>query len=230
MEVMETDRKEEAFLSLSETARMLGVSERTIHRWIHDGRLPAYKPGHAYRFRLSEIEAFLEERRGVPLAEREPSLPNGFEEERRAAWEAAVEQARRLRETGRARMWKTLSEWRASKGRGEPYAARRKYLDEIGDLLQKVYEAGGALGWAYIQAASSTPGGSDANVPSYLREESREMDHFYGKLFELVTSSGLSVRTGDDAAAAKQASADEAAAEHAQSETRPHRVEENDAA
>src|SRR5215217_6848907 len=75
MEVMETERKEEAFLSLSETARMLGVSERTIHRWIQDGRLPAYKPGHAYRFRMSEIEAFLEERRGVPLAEREPLEP-----------------------------------------------------------------------------------------------------------------------------------------------------------
>jgi transcriptional regulator with XRE-family HTH domain len=163
---------------------------------------------------------------------REPPERELPSDERRAAWEDAVEQARHLRETGRARMWKALSEWRASKGRGEPYAARRKYLDEIGDLLQKVYEAGDALGWAYIQAASSPTwtAGSDANVPSYLREESREMDHFYGKLFELVTSSGLNVRTGDDAAAAKQAAAEEAAAEHAQSETRPHRVEEDDAA
>jgi excisionase family DNA binding protein len=73
MEVVRTDRNEEAFLSLSETARLLNVSERTIHRWIQDGRLPAYKPGRAYRFRMSDIEAFLEERRGVPLAEREPT-------------------------------------------------------------------------------------------------------------------------------------------------------------
>src|SRR5215218_4439403 len=83
MEVVRTDRNEETFLSLSETARLLNVSERTIHRWIQDGRLPAYKPGRAYRFRMSDIEAFLEERRGVPLAEREPTLFNGVEAERR---------------------------------------------------------------------------------------------------------------------------------------------------
>jgi len=75
MEVVRTDRNEETFLSLSETARLINVSERTIHRWIQDGRLPAYKPGRAYRFRMSDIEAFLEERRGVPLAEREPLDP-----------------------------------------------------------------------------------------------------------------------------------------------------------
>ena len=77
--VITTDRNEEAFLSLPETARMLGVSERTIHRWIHDGRLPVYKPGRAYRFRLSDIEAFLEEHRGGPLAQTPP------EEERRSS-------------------------------------------------------------------------------------------------------------------------------------------------
>src|SRR5215207_5903364 len=76
MEVVRTDRNEETFLSLSETARLINVSERTIHRWIQDGRLPAYKPGRAYRFRMSDIEAFLEERRGIPLAEREPLDPD----------------------------------------------------------------------------------------------------------------------------------------------------------
>jgi excisionase family DNA binding protein len=75
MEVIGTDRNEDAFMSLSETARLLNVSERTIHRWIQDGRLPFYKPGRAYRFRMSDIEAFLEERRGIPLAEREPLDP-----------------------------------------------------------------------------------------------------------------------------------------------------------
>jgi excisionase family DNA binding protein len=75
MEVIRTDRNEETFLSLSETARLINVSERTIHRWIQDGRLPFYKPGRAYRFRMSDIEAFLEERRGIPLAEREPLEP-----------------------------------------------------------------------------------------------------------------------------------------------------------
>src|SRR5215218_5047448 len=91
MEVIRTDRNEEGLLSLSETARMLNVSERTIHRWIQDGRLPAYKPGRAYRFRTRDIETFLEEHRGVPLG-----------------WQNAKEQAQHLRETGRLRMDEAL--------------------------------------------------------------------------------------------------------------------------
>ncbi len=112
-------------------------------------------------------------------------------------------EGRRLRETGRDRMWKALSEWSASKRREEPYAVRRKYLDEMGELLEEVDGAGGTLGWAYVQAAL-TQGGSDASVPSYLREESRKMDQFYGKLFELAGSRGLGIRTGADATAAKR--------------------------
>ena len=94
-------------------------------------------------------------------------------------------------------MWKALSEWSASKRREEPYAVRRKYLDEMGDLLQEVYEVGAELGWAYIQAAL-TQGGSDASVPSYLREESRKTDQFYGQLFELAESRKLGISTSAD--------------------------------
>jgi transcriptional regulator with XRE-family HTH domain len=152
-----------------------------------------------------------------------PTQPplNGFEEERRAVWEATVENARRLRETGRAQMWKALSEWRTSKWRGEPYAARRKYLDEMGNLLQEVYDADVALGQAYLEAAL-TQGDSAASGPRYLQEESRTTSHFYGELLGLVKSAGLSVRTGADAAAAKRAAA-------VQPE-RPYSVEDPDAA
>ena len=142
-------------------------------------------------------------------------------EERRAAWEAAADEARRLRETGWARMWKVLSEWRASKNRGEPYSTRRKYLDEMGNLLQEVYDADDALGWAYVQAGLTPPGAIEASLPGYLQEESRKTSHFYGELLGLAKSARLSVITGEDAAAAKQASA-----EHVQSEMRPLRVEE----
>jgi excisionase family DNA binding protein len=100
MEVVKTDRNEEAFLSLSETARLLNVSERTIHRWIQDGRLPAYKPGRAYRFRMSDIEAFLEERRGAPLAEREPTPYERRREPKVVTGGAALRGAGRLRAEG----------------------------------------------------------------------------------------------------------------------------------
>jgi transcriptional regulator with XRE-family HTH domain len=125
----------------------------------------------------------------------EPSFDDVLSDEQRAAWEASVAHGRDLRETGKARMWKALSEWSASKRREEPYAVRRKYLDEMGDLLQEVYEVGAELGWAYIQAAL-TQGGSDAGVPSYLREESRKTDQFYGQLFELAESRKLGISTG----------------------------------
>jgi transcriptional regulator with XRE-family HTH domain len=154
-----------------------------------------------------------------PLAQ--APLPD-FEDERRAVWEAAVDEAQRLREAGEAQMWKALSGWRASKQRGEPYATRRKYLDEMGNLLQEVYDADVTLQGAYIEAAL-TQGGSEASGPNYLREESRTTGHFYGGLLRLVESVGLSVRTGDDAAAAKRAA-------KVQPETRPLRVEEPEAA
>jgi transcriptional regulator with XRE-family HTH domain len=127
----------------------------------------------------------------------EPSFDDVLNDEQRAAWEASVARGRDLRETGRARMWKALSEWSASKRREEPYAVRRKYLDEMGDLLQEVYDVGAELGWAYIQAAL-TQGGSDAGVPSYLREESRKTDQFYGQLFELAESRKLGISTSAD--------------------------------
>lgn len=154
-----------------------------------------------------------------PSSSPEPSFDDALDDEQRAAWEAAADKARRLRETGRTRMWRALSGWAASKRRGEPYASRREYLDEMGSLLQEVYDADAALGWAYIKAALATPGGSDASLPSYLQEESRTTSHFYGELFGWATGAGLSVRTEDDAAAAKRAAENQA-------EARSHSVQE----
>jgi transcriptional regulator with XRE-family HTH domain len=158
-----------------------------------------------------------------PLGEAPPSpeqrsFNHLLEEERRAVWEAAVDKAQRLRETGEAQMEELLDSWRASKQRGEPYAARRKYLLEMGSLLQEVYDADVELGWAYLQAALME-GDSEASGPRYLREESRTTGHFYGELLRLVKSAGLSVRTGKDAVAAKRAA-------KVQPETRPYSVEE----
>jgi transcriptional regulator with XRE-family HTH domain len=168
-----------------------------------------------------------------PLSEapssQQPTLNGALEEERRARWDAEVQEARQLRKTARTQMQHALKAWRESKERGEPYATRRKHLDEMGALLQDAYGAYLALGNAYIEAALSQ-GGSEASVPSYLREETRAANDFYVEMFGLVRSAGLTVLTGEDAAAAKQAAADEAAAEHVSDETRPLRVEESEAA
>jgi excisionase family DNA binding protein len=193
------------YLKIPEVARRLDISEKTARRYVKAGTLPSTFIGGAYRVTEEDLEEFVHRAEvkpedASPKAQApppEPTLLDDLEGARRAAWQAAVEEAQRLRETAGAQMRKALDEWRASKKRGAPYATRRQYLDELGNLLQEVYDAGGALGWAYVQAALTTQGGSDASVPSDLREESREMDHFYRDLWRRVQrEEGLSIRTG----------------------------------
>ena len=191
------------YVKLPEAARRLGVSEKTARRMVKSGKLPAEFIGGAYRVSEEDLAEHLE---------------------LRSTWESAVENARHLREAAGAQMWKALSGWRASKNRGEPYAARRSYLDEMGSLLEEVYKADGAVGWAYIEAALTTPGGSEASGSSYLREEARKTGDFYADLLELIQRAGLSVRRGEDAARANRVAKGEP------EETKPLRVEENNAA
>jgi len=48
------------FLSPVEAAVHIGVSRRTIDRWIADGQLAAYRAGvRAVRIRVADLEAFL---------------------------------------------------------------------------------------------------------------------------------------------------------------------------
>jgi transcriptional regulator with XRE-family HTH domain len=223
----------DAGLTISELARRAGVSRDTIsnaERGEHSLQASTlHKVARALGKAPSELLA--EEERLAPKVESRSSLQlplNGFfvgdgvEDERRAVWEAAADQARSLREDGRARIEELLAACRASRERGEPRAARREYMDEMGTLLEEVYAAEVALGEAYIEAAI-TEADSDAKVPRYLREESRVTRDFYVELLGLVQSAGLSVRTGNDAAAAKRAA-------KVQPGRRPHSVEEPKAA
>jgi PTS system nitrogen regulatory IIA component len=42
-------------LSVKDAARLLNVSEKTIYRWISDGKIPAHQIGEQYRFNRSEL-------------------------------------------------------------------------------------------------------------------------------------------------------------------------------
>jgi excisionase family DNA binding protein len=68
-------RVEERHFSLSEVARILGKSERTIRRWIKLGRLRAYRPGRDYLIPESALRELMEESEVPKVA---PPLP--FEE------------------------------------------------------------------------------------------------------------------------------------------------------
>jgi excisionase family DNA binding protein len=70
----------------------LGVDVQTVRRWIHSGKLKAFKPGKEYRVREADLEEFLAAREVrpkevAPLSQR--SLFNGLEEERRYKLEEA---------------------------------------------------------------------------------------------------------------------------------------------
>ncbi len=73
---------EERHLSLSEVAGAMGVSERTVHRWIKSGKLKSYKPGRDHRIPESGLREFIEESEVYPKG-LEPPLPFEGQDERR---------------------------------------------------------------------------------------------------------------------------------------------------
>lgn len=76
---------EERYLSLSEAADALDISERTAYRWIKSGKLRAYKPGRDYRIPEGAIREAIErsEVRPKAPASSQPSFNGLLEEERR---------------------------------------------------------------------------------------------------------------------------------------------------
>lgn len=46
-------------LKIKDVAELLSVSETTIRRWLFDGKIPAYKLNHQYRFSRIEIENWM---------------------------------------------------------------------------------------------------------------------------------------------------------------------------
>jgi excisionase family DNA binding protein len=85
---------EERRYSLREAQEILGISERTIHRWIKSGKLKSYKPGRDHQIPVSAIRKVLEESEVYPKVqsrlwpEEEPEPHLGL------SWEAARSHAR----------------------------------------------------------------------------------------------------------------------------------------
>lgn len=50
-------------LRIKDVADLLQVSEATIRRWLHDGKIPAYRLNKQYRFSRTEIEAWMVQHR-----------------------------------------------------------------------------------------------------------------------------------------------------------------------
>ena len=48
------------WLSTAEAARRLGITPRTLYRFIDEGQLPAYRFGRVIRLKEAEVDSFIE--------------------------------------------------------------------------------------------------------------------------------------------------------------------------
>ena len=61
--------KQEKYLTLQEASKVLNVSERSMFRYIHSGRLKAAKIGY-WRIREKDIEDFIKKSSNLPNKKR----------------------------------------------------------------------------------------------------------------------------------------------------------------
>jgi excisionase family DNA binding protein len=54
------------WLSTAEAARRLGITARTLYRFIDEGQVPAYRFGRVIRLKEAEVDAFIENCRIEP--------------------------------------------------------------------------------------------------------------------------------------------------------------------
>ena len=57
---------ESMWLSTGEAARRLGITPRTLYRFIDDGKVPAYRFGRVIRLKQDEVDGFIEQCRIEP--------------------------------------------------------------------------------------------------------------------------------------------------------------------
>ena len=54
------------WLNTEEAAKRLGVTTRTLYRFMDQGRLPSYRFGRVFRLKMSDLEVFIESCRVEP--------------------------------------------------------------------------------------------------------------------------------------------------------------------
>jgi excisionase family DNA binding protein len=54
------------WMSTQEAARRLGVTARTLYRFVDEGALPAYKMGRVFRLKQSDVDDYIERSRIAP--------------------------------------------------------------------------------------------------------------------------------------------------------------------
>lgn len=58
------------YFSLNQTAKYLGLSPKTLYKWLGENMIPAYKLGGVWRFDITEVDRLVKEGKFVNLAPR----------------------------------------------------------------------------------------------------------------------------------------------------------------
>lgn len=51
----------EKWVNLEDVAKHLSISQDTVRTWIKEGKLPYYRAGKGYKFKISEIDEWVRE-------------------------------------------------------------------------------------------------------------------------------------------------------------------------
>jgi excisionase family DNA binding protein len=80
---MADDRPQDiVWMSTQEAARRLGITPRTLYRFVDEDLIPGYKMGRVFRFQQRDVDAFIERSRIAP-----GSLEHLYPERRTASTE-----------------------------------------------------------------------------------------------------------------------------------------------
>jgi excisionase family DNA binding protein len=60
------DSEEIVWMSSQEAARRLGITPRTLYRFVDEGALPAYKMGRVFRLKKADVDRFIDAARIEP--------------------------------------------------------------------------------------------------------------------------------------------------------------------
>ncbi|HEY0945238.1 MAG TPA: helix-turn-helix domain-containing protein [Opitutaceae bacterium] len=53
-------QEQESWVSVDEVARHLGIAKDTVYRWIESKSLPAHRVGRLWKFKISQIDTWIE--------------------------------------------------------------------------------------------------------------------------------------------------------------------------
>lgn len=52
--------EQEAWASVDDVAKHLGIAKDTVYRWIESKGMPAHKVGRLWKFKLSQVDSWIE--------------------------------------------------------------------------------------------------------------------------------------------------------------------------